>query len=481
MITGIEKLLFEFLLIAGILASVLVSAMGNCTLKNIFPRLILLPIMGAGIVYLALSFGGGMVFDKQLMTIDAVSQYGKLLIAVLLGLVILVTSHFISKKDYEIYEHRFDIFSVLLLSALGMCVMVSANDLITFYMGLELQSLALYVLIAFKRHDAKASEAALKYLILGALGSGLFLFGSSMIYGAVGSVSYPDLYVHENFIGGNLYFIVGAALVLTALFFKLSAAPFHMWTPDVYQGSPSFVTAFVATAPKVAAVIGVIRLSEYAFAPIAGQIHNMFIVAAVLSLFTGAIMAVRQSSLYRMLAYSTITHMGYVLLALSVSSHEAMPIVMEYLTIYLITSFAAFTLIGSIYLGDKSVDNIASLSGFAKNHPKYAFLLMVMMLSTAGIPPMAGFFIKFNILSHVIHNGIIIPAVLAVLASAISAFYYLRVIKVMYFDAPNNDVIVDKKLCLPIMICTIPVLVYIFVPSAIKSLVALFIRAYGYE
>ena len=390
--------------------------------------------------------------------------------------------HYLKNKEFDVQEHKADYFSVLLLSAIGIFVMVSAADLITFYMGLEIQSLALYILIAFKRDCSIASEAALKYLILGAVGSGLFLFGTSLIYGVAGSVHYAEFFQFETFIGANLLFIIGASLVIMALFFKLSAAPFHMWTPDVYQGAPSFVTAFIATAPKISAAVGLFRLVEYAFNPVIHQLGDIITIAAILSLFVGAVMAIRQTSIYRMIAYSTITHMGYILLALSTMPNLAGGLIMEYLTIYIFTNFAIFTLIGLLRVNGEPVDKISDFSGLAKSQPYHAFILTILMLSLAGIPPLAGFFVKFNILAHIVTHSHIGFAFVAVLASAISAFYYIKVIKVIYFDeAEHGHDVSSSSLFIIAVICSIPVLFYVINPSFISNLIEYFVLTYYYE
>lgn len=483
MTSGLDLLIAEFILIAAIIMSVSTSAFAGTKFKVAMPTTILVPaLLFLGLYLILGGAGGGDVFDKSLLQIDGVSQYAKLLVSLITVGSILLGTHYLKSKEFDAQEHKADYFSVLLLSAVGIFTMVSASDLITFYMGLEIQSLALYILIAFKRDCAVASEAALKYLILGAVGSGLFLFGTSMIYGVSGSVHYVEFFQFETFVGANLFFVLGASLILMALFFKLSAAPFHMWTPDVYQGAPSFVTAFVATAPKISAVIGMYRLVEYAFNPIIAQLSDVIILASLLSLFVGAIMAVRQTSIYRMVAYSTVTHMGYILLALSTMPNMAGNIILEYLTVYVFTSFGIFTIIGLISVNNKSIDKISDFAGLARHKPYHALCLTILMLSLAGIPPLAGFFVKFNILSHVVTHSHVGFAFAAVAASAISAYYYIKVIKVIYFDEAEHEHKTSSDVLFAMgALCTLIIVLYVFNPSFVNNLVEYFFLNYYYE
>jgi NADH-quinone oxidoreductase subunit N len=371
---------------------------------------------------------------------------------------------------------------VLLIASFGMMIMVSANDLISFYMGLEIQSLALYILIAFKRTDSNATEASLKYLILGAVGSGLFLYGTSLLFGATGSVHYEMLHSFAFMSGNNVVYMIGLTLVLTALFFKLSAVPFHMWTPDVYQGSPIFVTAFVATAPKIAAVFALLRMVGYAFEPVASQFESVIIVASVLSLVVGAIMAVRQVSLLRMLAYSTITHIGYILLGIGVNISVSNFAVTEYMVIYSLTSFGLFTLVGGLSLNDRRIDTIDDLAGLAKSHPVIAVIMTIFMLSLAGIPPLAGFFVKFGVLKMALEANFVGVSIIAVIASAISAFYYLRIIKVVYFDEQDNAqlITIDSTHYKIALVIAIFLVAYVLYPNISGDIFSGFIQRYGY-
>lgn len=479
MLSGINLLTAEFLLVASIIMTLGVAAFaGHLEKVKIVPTYILVPIIGLIAFLLVSDLQYGLVFDKQLLVVDGVSQFAKLLIAFLLIGALVVSSIRIFNSGQIINPHKTEYFAILLIAALGMMVMVSANDLISFYMGLEIQSLSLYILIAFKRSNALATEASLKYLILGAVGSGLFLYGTSLLFGIAGGVSYETLHSYAFLSGNNLIFLIGITLVLTALFFKLSAAPFHMWTPDVYQGAPTFVTTFVATAPKVAAVFGLLRMVGYAFAPVVDSFQPVIIFVSALSLITGAVMAIRQTSLLRMAAYSTITHMGYVLLGIASYSVVQHYEVAEYMIIYSLTSFGIFAFIGGIAVNNTLSDQINDFSGLAKLYPKAASVLTILLLSLAGIPPLAGFFIKFNILKTALEADLVILAVIAVISSAISAFYYLRVIKVIWFDPPNEgqEITIEKSHYILAVLVSLLLIGYVLYPNIGHDLFAYFLN-----
>jgi len=483
MLTGLHLLTAEFILILTIILSLGVAAFaGQYEKVKLLPSFGLVPIIFGIIIFLFLNTQGGFVFDKELLIVDGVSQLAKSLILLIVIGCFFISAVRIFNSDKKFNPHRTEFFTTMLISALGMMVMVSANDLMTFYMGLEIQSLALYILIAYRRASALSSEAALKYLILGAVGSGLFLYGTSLLFAAAGSVSYELLHSFAFMSGNNLVYLVGATLVLTALFFKLSAVPFHMWTPDVYQGAPIFVTAFVATAPKVAAIFGLLRMIGYAFQPVAANFQSILIIVSVLSLVVGAVMAVRQTSLLRLVAYSTITHMGYIFLGIASQSDVVNFPVIAYTIIYSLTSFGLFALIGAIRVNNAPLATIQDLSGLAKRYPNLACILAVFILSLAGIPPLAGFFIKFSILKSALTAHLIIPSILAVIASAISAYYYLRILKVVFFDTPIDDAEfdIDKTYSVIASIIAVLLIGYVIYPSLSADILGYFISHYGY-
>lgn len=468
MLTGINLLIPEIILILGVMTTLMVSAYYgringmhvSCYYSKFF--------VGLALLFVVILFSSqGFVFDKQFLKIDIISQYSKILILSITFMTLIIGSFFLKQSDYLHQEHRGDIFPTMLLSVVGMCVMVSSYDLMSFYLGLELQSLALYILIAFKRDCPISVEASLKYLVLGALGSGLLLFGISLIYGALGGVHFSSFAALDVHTPEYILFVVGIAFIIIALLFKLSAVPFHMWTPDVYQGSASFITAFIASAPKIAIIIMLLRLIDASFELVFDQIQQMISLSALLSLFLGSIMAIRQKSIFRMIAYSTITHMGYILLAFIAYQGNNHSIILEYTTIYVISSFGLLTLIGTIMCQGKVIDEIKMLSGLSSQRPKTAALVTIFMLSMAGIPPLAGFFVKFNVLYSLVQSDMVYLALLAVIASLISAFYYLRVIKVMYFDSSEceYDDHISKTLYLCATFCAIIIATFVFYPT----------------
>ena len=331
---------------------------------------------------------------------------------------------------------RFEFPVLVLFAVTGMVVLVSASDLITLYIGFEIQSLALYVLAAFARHNLRSSEAGLKYFVLGALSSGLLLYGISLVYGFAGTTNFAGI---AHALAGHPAAAVGSTIglvfVLVGLAFKISAAPFHMWTPDVYEGAPTSVTAFFATAPKIAVFALLLRVMLGPFGPVLGQWRDLVQIIAASSMVIGAVGAIRQTSIKRLMGYSSIGHMGYALMGLAAGTAAGVSGALIYLAIYLVISLGTFGCIIAMSRGRQPVERIADLAGMASDDPRFAFVLAVMMWSMAGIPPLAGFFGKFYVFAAAINAGLDPLAVLGIITSVIAAFYYLRVIKVMYFDA----------------------------------------------
>lgn len=330
---------------------------------------------------------------------------------------------------------------VMLLAVVGMMVMISANSLLVLYMGLELQSLALYILAAFHRNNLKSSEAGLKYFVLGSLSSGLLLYGISLIYGFAGTIGFADL--GALLTSGDklsLGVLVGMIFVMVGILFKISAVPFHMWTPDVYEGSPISVTVFFATAPKVAAVALLIRVLQDPFGGLVVQWQQIIQVVAVITMIVGALGAIRQTNIKRLLAYSSIGHVGYILVAVAASSRAGVSAVLIYLAIYVVMSLGIFACIMLLRTKENSFEDIGSFAGLSKTKPLVAFAIAVMMFSMAGIPPLAGFFGKFFVFKAAIDKGLIALALIGVISSVIAAFYYLRIVKVLYFDEASVPV-----------------------------------------
>lgn len=336
-------------------------------------------------------------------------------------------------------QERFDKFEfpiLVMLSTLGMMLMVSASNMLALYLGLELQSLALYVLAAINRDNLRATEAGLKYFVLGALSSGMLLYGISLVYGYTGSVSFAT--VASALAGGEreMGLIFGLVFVLAGLSFKISAVPFHMWTPDVYEGAPTPITAFFAAAPKIAAMGMLLRFVLEGFGAIPFSWQQIIVFISILSMALGSFAAIGQTNIKRLMAYSSIGHMGYALVGLAAGTETGVEGVIVYLTAYLAMTAGAFACILSMRRNGEMVETISDLAGLARTNPLMAFLFSMIMFSLAGIPPLAGFFAKYYVFLAAIQAGLYWLSVIGVLTSVVGAFYYLRVVKIMYFDDP---------------------------------------------
>jgi NADH-quinone oxidoreductase subunit N len=331
---------------------------------------------------------------------------------------------------------KFEFPVLVLLATTGMMMMISANDLISLYVGLELQSLSLYVIAAFDRDSARSSEAGLKYFVLGALSSGMLLYGASLIYGFTGSTAFATIAEAVQPSGANLGLVFGLVFLMAGFAFKISAVPFHMWTPDVYEGAPTPVTAFFSAAPKLAAFALTVRALVTAFPAITVEWQQIVTFLAIASMGLGAFAAIGQTNIKRLMAYSSIGHMGFALVGLAAGTSEGVEGVIVYLAIYLAMTLGTFACILAMRRNGSMVENIDALSGLSRTNPLMAFTLAMLLFSLAGIPPLAGFFAKFYVFLAAIHAGLYSLAVIGVLLSAIAAYYYLRIIKLMYFDAP---------------------------------------------
>ena len=334
---------------------------------------------------------------------------------------------------------RFEYPILVALATLGMMLMISANDLMALYVGLELQSLALYVVAAFQRDSVRSTEAGVKYFVLGSVASGMLLFGSSLIYGFCGGTAFVQ--ISGALLDGRateIGVIIGLVFVVAGLAFKVSAVPFHMWTPDVYEGAPTPVTALFAVAPKIAAMSLLVSVLMGPFKPLFMQWQQIIVVASVLSMALGAFAALRQQNIKRLMAYSSIGNVGYVLLGLASGSEKGIQSVVFYLAIYMVMTLGVFATILMMKRRNIMVEEVADLSGLARNHPMMAFSMLIFMFSLAGIPPLAGFWGKLYIFIAAVEAKLFIPAVLGVLASVVASYYYLRIVKVMYFDEPTE-------------------------------------------
>ncbi|MCD8570105.1 MAG: NADH-quinone oxidoreductase subunit NuoN [Alphaproteobacteria bacterium] len=372
--------------------------------------------------------GGMFVFDQF-------AGFMKLLVLLGLCVSLAISVRYLIQEQLERFEYPL----LMLFAGLGMMLMLSANSLLSLYMALELQSLSLYVLAAFRRNSLKSAEAGAKYFILGALSSGMILFGISLIYGFTASVNYDvigdTLAAMDT---PSLGAVIGLVFLLAGIAFKISAAPFHMWTPDVYQGAPTSVTAFFAIVPKVAAIGVLMRLVFEPFAPVMEQSGQILYFLALASLVVGSFAAIVQTNIKRLMAYSSIGNMGYALIGIVAGTEAGAGAVILYMIIYLIMTAGVFTIILCMRRGGLAVDKISDLSGLSQTNPGLAYAMAILMFSMSGIPPMAGFFGKLAIFQAAVASGYIYLAVLGVLASVVAAYYYLRIIKVMFFDEPGD-------------------------------------------
>ena len=376
------------------------------------------------------AFGG-------MFVVDVFTKFMKLLILLAAVAAIVMSFGFIRRENMD----RFEFPVLIVLATLGMFMMVSANGLMSLYMGLELQSLSLYVIAAIHRDNARATEAGLKYFVLGALASGMLLYGASLVYGFTGSVEFSGIAGVLAREGTNIGVIFGIVFVLAGLAFKISAVPFHMWTPDVYEGAPTPVTAFFGGAPKVAAMALILRVLFGAFPSMEAEWQQIVVFISIASMVLGAFAAIGQSNIKRLMAYSSISHMGFALVGLAAGTPEGVRGVLIYLVIYVVMNVGVFCCILAMQRKEGYVESISNLAGLSRNQPMMAFLLAMLMFSLAGVPPLAGFFGKFYVFMAAIEAGLYPLAVIGVLSSVVGAFYYLRIVKIMYFDEPAEPFI----------------------------------------
>ena len=420
----------------------------------------------------------GTIYIAGVFGVDILTLACKLVVIFSAMVILILSLEYYAERGWAIYEYTL----LILLSTLGMLVLVSARDLISLYLGIELVSLSLYVLAGMERKRQYSTEAALKYFLLGALSSGLLLLGSTLVYTFTGETTFSGLSAVLWYSHDSLGIKAGAVLMITALLFKLAAAPFHMWAPDVYEGSPTIVTAYFAIVPKIAILTALITLL---FAPLLGLwdegLQTLILVSAGASLFVGALGGLNQTKLKRLLAYSAIGHMGFILLAVGTSTLWSLQAVYTYIIYYIIMSIASFTIVLSIFKG--SLNYIAQLSGLSRTQPVLAATLAMTLFSMAGIPPLAGFLSKYLVLLAAIENGFFMISIIAVLTSVISAFYYLRIIKWMYFkdtsdfhykdlvDVSITRINVDLPRSIVLGVCMWFILTLLIYPNPILNLV----------
>lgn len=390
-------------------------------------------VMLALAAYIGLSNGAASTAFSGMFVTDAFAKFTKVGILLCAAVVLLMSETYLAKRDLLKFEYPL----LVALAVVGMMVMVSAGDLLALYMGLELQSLALYVVASLRRDSVKSTEAGLKYFVLGALSSGLLLYGASLVYGFAGTTAFTGIIAATEG-GASVGLLIGLVLVLSGMAFKVSAAPFHMWTPDVYEGSPTPVTAFFATAPKLAAMGLFARVVFDAFGSVIGDWQQVVAVLAVISMYVGAFAAIGQTSIKRLMAYSSIAHMGFGLMGLAAGTQLGVETMLVYMAIYVTMNLGTFSFILMMEHDGRPIDTIDALQGYAKAQPLRAFAMLVLLFSLAGIPPFVGFFGKFYVLQAAMEANLTWLAVLAVIASVIGAYYYLRIVYYMYFGQERD-------------------------------------------
>jgi NADH-quinone oxidoreductase subunit N len=369
------------------------------------------------------SFGGSFVLDDFARFLKVLALAGS-------ATAILMSFGYLAVES----QARFEYSVLILLSTTGMMMLISAGDLIALYLGLELMSLALYVVAAINRDSVRSTEAGLKYFVLGALSSGMLLYGASLVYGFTGTISFADIAKAAR--EPSLGLLFGLVFLSAGFCFKVSAVPFHMWTPDVYEGAPTPITAFFAAAPKVAGIAMFVRTTIVAFPAIVTQWQQIVVFVAIASMALGAFAAIGQRNFKRLMAYSSIGHMGFALIGLAAGTPEGVEGVIVYMAIYVTMTLGTFACILSMRRDGQMVENIADLAGLARSKPTMAFFLAMLLFSLAGIPPLAGFFAKFYVFLAAIKAGLFTLAVIGVITSVVGAYYYLTIIKIMYFDEP---------------------------------------------
>ncbi|MDC1155152.1 NADH-quinone oxidoreductase subunit NuoN [Candidatus Pelagibacter sp.] len=407
------------------------------------------------------------LFNSSII-IDYLSSFMKIVTLLAAFLVLVISSNYL--RTFKIFKIEYPI--LILSSVLGMMVMISSNDLIVFYMGLELQSLALYVLATFNRDQLKSSEAGLKYFVLSALSSGLLLYGCSLIYGFTGSTNFN--LIAEQLNADQYALTFGIVFILVGLAFKISAVPFHMWAPDVYEGSPTSVTLFFTMVPKVAALTVFIRFLYVPFLNLIEQWQMILIFLSIASMLFGAIAAIGQTNLKRLIAYSSISHIGYALAGLAVGSNDGIQSSVIYITIYILMNLGLFSCLLMMKRNNEYYEDISDLSGLSKNHPLLSLSLLIILFSLAGIPPLAGFFAKFYIFKSVLEQSMYFLAIIGLLSTVVAAFYYLRIIKIMYFDKEKEKYDTDHSLWLKFSLTasTLLILIYFIFPSQLIEVVS---------
>jgi NADH-quinone oxidoreductase subunit N len=431
----IEPALPELVLVIGAMVLLMIGAQrGDRATGQAMISAVGLLIL-AGIAIAMMPQGRTVAFSGSFV-VDDFARFLKLLaVAGSIGALVM-SADFLKEPERRKFEYPI----LILFSTAGMLMLISAADLIALYLSLELMNLALYVVAAFDRDNVRSTEAGLKYFVLGALSSGMLLYGASLIYGFTGTVNFAAIAQAASTAtaseGGGIGLTIGLIFLFAGLCFKVSAVPFHMWTPDVYQGAPTPITAFFAAAPKVAAIAVFLRVSLSAFPGIVAQWQQIIVFVAIASMGLGAFAAIGQRNIKRLMAYSSIGHMGFALIGLAAGTEEGVQGVLVYMAIYVAMTLGTFACIIAMRRRDEPFEDIGELAGLARTNPTQAFFLAMLLFSLAGIPPLAGFFAKYFVFLAAIHAGLIMLAVLGVLASVVGCYYYLMIVKIMYFDEP---------------------------------------------
>jgi NADH-quinone oxidoreductase subunit N len=424
----------EIVLALGAMVLLMVGAFrGERAAKGIEGAAILLLLIAAFII-VWLPAGRLVTFDGSFV-VDGFARFLKLLALAGSAATIVMSSNYLAVSKRETFEYSV----LILLSTTGMMMLISAADLIALYLGLELMSLALYVVAAIDRDSVRSTEAGLKYFVLGALSSGMLLYGASLVYGFTGTVSFAGIAKAATQAGGgtaSLGLVFGLVFLFAGFCFKVSAVPFHMWTPDVYEGAPTPITAFFAAGPKVAGIAMFVRTTIVAFPGILSQWQQIVVFVAIASMVLGAFAAIGQRNIKRLMAYSSIGHMGFALVGLAAGTTEGVQGILVYMAIYITMTFGAFACILAMRRDGQMVEDIADLSGLARTKPTMAFFFAMLLFSLAGVPPLAGFFAKFYVFLAAIKAGLFGLAVIGVVTSVMGAYYYLAIVKTMYFDEP---------------------------------------------
>ncbi|MBI5265216.1 MAG: NADH-quinone oxidoreductase subunit NuoN [Bradyrhizobium sp.] len=419
----------ELVLAVGSMALLMLGAYrGQGTTKAVTTLAVVL-LIATGVIELLLPAGKLTTFGGSFI-VDDFARFLKILALIGSVVTLILSAEFLSDPSRRIFEYSI----LVLLSTLGMMVLISAGDLISLYLGLELMSLALYVVASSHRDNAKSTEAGLKYFVLGALSSGMLLYGASLIYGFTGTVSFAGIAAAAN--EPSIGLVFGLVFLLAGLCFKISVVPFHMWTPDVYEGAPTPVTAFFASAPKVAALAVLTRATLTAFPGILSQWQQILVFVAIASMALGAFAAIGQQNIKRLMAYSSIGHMGFALVGLAAGTPEGAQGVLVYIVIYVTMTLGSFAVILAMKRGGQNFENIGDFAGLSRTNPTLAFFFAMLLFSLAGVPPLAGFFAKWYVFAAAIKANLFTLAVIGVLSSVVGAYYYLAIIKVMYFDEP---------------------------------------------